>query len=196
MTEPSIIVDRVTSDAQGLEALATLRIRIFREWPYLYEGDAAHEEAYLRAFLASERATLVRARIGDEPVGIATASPLAGQPDSLVAPLVAAGVDVTRSFYFGESVLLPAYHGRGIGHLFFDAREAAAREAGADFAIFCGVVRQEDDPRRPADARDHAPFWRKRGYAPIEGALCDMSWKEIGGSEKVSHPMQFWMRAL
>ncbi len=33
MTEPSIIVDRVTSDAQGLEALATLRIRIFREWP-------------------------------------------------------------------------------------------------------------------------------------------------------------------
>ena len=52
------------------------------------------------------------------------------------------------------------------------------------------------DPRRPADARDLAPFWRKRGYAPIEGALCEMSWKEIGGSEKVSHPMQFWMRAL
>ena len=70
MTEPSIIVDRVTSDAQGLEALATLRIRIFREWPYLYEGDAAHEEEYLRAFLASDKATLVRARIGDEPVGI------------------------------------------------------------------------------------------------------------------------------
>lgn len=196
MTEPSIIVDHVGNDAKGLEALATLRIRIFREWPYLYEGDAAHEEEYLQEFLASDRATLVRARIGEEPVGIATASPLAGQPDSLIAPLVAAGVNIARSFYFGESVLLPAYQGRGIGHRFFDAREAAAREAGAQYAIFCGVVRSDDDPRRPADARDLTPFWRKRGYAPIDGALCIMNWQEVGSTEKISHPMQFWMRVL
>lgn len=191
-----ITVERLRADAGGLKALAALRMTVFRAWPYLYDGDEAYEERYLRDFLGSARATLVLARIDDRPVGMATASPLAGQPDSLIAPLAAAGIAIADSFYFGESVLLPECRGLGIGHRFFDAREAAAREAGAGFALFCGVVRGDDDPRRPADARDLTPFWRGRGYAPIAGATCAMAWKESDSPGEIDHPMQFWMKAL
>jgi GNAT superfamily N-acetyltransferase len=62
-------------------------------------------------------------------------------------PFAARGIDVTRLFYFGESVLLPEYRGHGIGHAFFDAREAAARRAGASAACFAAVVRAPDHPR-------------------------------------------------
>ena len=33
-----------------LPELARLRIRVFREYPYLYEGSAAYEEKYLKTY--------------------------------------------------------------------------------------------------------------------------------------------------
>jgi GNAT superfamily N-acetyltransferase len=196
MPNRDLIVERVTATAENLDALARLRIEIFRHWPYLYDGDRAYEEAYLREFVGSDGAVLVMARIGGEPVGMATASPLASQGEVVTAPLVAAGIAVSNSFYFGESVLLPRYRGLGIGHRFFDERESAAREQGATSALFCAVVRQNSHPQRPADARDLAPFWRGRGYAPLAGVQCEISWKDIGEPAETPHPMQFWRKGL
>ena len=63
----------------------------------------------------------------------------------------AAGHDVARVYYYGESVLLPGWRGRGIGVAFFAAREARARELGFKVGTFCAVVRPDNHPLRPAD---------------------------------------------
>jgi GNAT superfamily N-acetyltransferase len=187
--------DRPAREA-ALEDLARLRIAVFRDWPYLYDGSLDYERGYLAHFIEDPGAVLVVARAGERIVGAATASPMGMQDAALRGPFESAGHDVSQLFYFGESVLLPDYRGHGIGHAFFDHREAAARDAGASAACFCAVVRPIDHPLRPVDARDLAPFWRKRGYAPLEGALADYDWKDIDQSEQTSHPMQFWHRAL
>lgn len=180
----------------ALESLARLRIAVFREWPYLYDGALEYERRYLAHFLAEPDATLVVARAGGRIVGVATASPMRGQEAAFRAPFETRGEDVARLFYFGESVLLPAWRGHGIGHAFFDHREAAARAAGATASCFCGIIRPADHPRRPADARDLAPFWRKRGYAPVEGAIAHYDWKDIDQPAESRHAMQFWHRML
>lgn len=180
----------------ALDALARLRIAVFREWPYLYDGSLAYEQHYLAGFLDQTGAALIVARDGGAIVGAATASPMAGQASAFRAPFEKQGHDVAALFYFGESVLLPAYRGHGLGHAFFDAREAAARAAGAGAACFCGVIRPADHALRPADARDLAPFWRKRGYAPIEGLIAHYDWKDIDQAMETSHPMQVWHRTL
>lgn len=182
--------------AEAIDALARLRIAVFAEWPYLYEGDAEYERAYLAEFAAAPDAALIVARDGEEIVGAATASPLAAQKEEFTAPFVAAGWDVPRTFYFGESVLLPGYRGQGIGHAFFDHREAASRAAGACVATFCAVQRPADHPLRPADYRPLDAFWAKRGYAKVEGLVTSFDWLDIGESEETPHPMQFWSRAL
>lgn len=182
--------------AAALPALARLRIAVFREWPYLYEGTMEHEANYLAAFEAEPDSVLVVARDGDQIVGAATASPMSGQKPAVRDPMQAAGHDAATLFYFGESVLLPSYRGRGIGHAFFDHREMAARAAGATAACYCGVVRPADHPLRPADARDLGPFWRARGYAPVEGALATFTWRDIDQSTETAHPLQFWARTL
>lgn len=182
--------------AAALPDLARLRIAVFREWPYLYEGTLAYEERYLAHFIAEPGAVLVVARDGDAIVGAATASPMAGQDDYIRKPFGDAGQDVGRLFYFGESVLLPGYRGHGIGHAFFDHREAGAKAAGADAACFCGVIRPADHPLRPEDARDLGSFWRARGYAPLDGMIAHYDWKDIDQSEETRHPMQFWHRKL
>jgi hypothetical protein len=47
--------------APAIPDLARLRIAVFAEWPYLYDGDIGYEEEYLREFAGAEDAVLVAA---------------------------------------------------------------------------------------------------------------------------------------
>ncbi|MCW1403004.1 hypothetical protein OKA06_11915 [Novosphingobium sp. MW5] len=58
------------------------------------------------------------------------------------------GIDTRHLFYFGESVLLPEFRGRGIGHDFVDHREVHAAECGATAASLGAIARAEDHPAR------------------------------------------------
>lgn len=180
----------------ALGDLAQLRITVFAAWPYLYDGDAAYEAEYLKEFVAARDSVLVAAFDGARIVGAATASPLAAQKAEFRAPFEARGIDTAALFYFGESVLLPDYRGQGIGHAFFDAREAQARACGASAATFAAVIRGDDHPARPADYVPLDAFWRKRGYAPVPGFITQLAWKEHGEDHESDKAMQYWMRDL
>lgn len=180
----------------ALDELARLRIVVFREWPYLYDGTLDYERSYLAHFVEDERAILVVARSGGKVIGAATASPMSSQDKAFIEPVRAVGLEIDKLCFFGESVLLPEFRGCGIGHAFFDHRERQARELGASAACFCAVVRPAAHPLRPHDARDLSAFWRKRGYRPIDGALGHYDWKDIDQPTESRHPMQFWLRDL
>ncbi|GAO78063.1 MULTISPECIES: GNAT family N-acetyltransferase [unclassified Sphingopyxis] len=182
--------------AEVIPALARLRTTVFRDFPYLYDGDAAYESGYLATFAAADGAVIVVARDGDDIVGAATAAPLATQDAAWQSPLAAAGFDVARTFYFGESVLLASHRGRGIGHAFFDHREAQARARGASHAVFCSVIRADDHPVRPADYRPLDSFWHARGYAPLAGVIASFDWKCVGEDAERAHSLQYWTRTL
>jgi GNAT superfamily N-acetyltransferase len=180
----------------AIPALSDLRIQVFRSWPYLYDGSAEYETSYLAEFVREPGSVLVVARDGDAIIGAATASPLEGQKPDIQNPFREQGMDVAQIFYFGESVLLPQYQGQGIGHQFFDAREDAARAAGASQTAFCAVIRPDDHPMRPETPRDLHPFWRARGYAPVPGLTGTLEWQDLGDDFESAHAMQFWMRDL
>ncbi|NIJ36238.1 GNAT superfamily N-acetyltransferase [Sphingopyxis panaciterrae] len=182
--------------ADVIPALARLRIAVFRDFPYIYDGDAAYEASYLADFAAAAGAVVVVARDGTDIVGAATAAPLAAQDAAWQEPLAAAGFDIARTFYFGESVLLGGYRGQGVGHAFFDHREAQARAHGASHAAFCSVIRAADHPERPAGYRPLDAFWRGRGYAPLEDVTAWFDWKTVGGTGEERHQLQYWTRAL
>ncbi|WP_029009505.1 GNAT family N-acetyltransferase [Azospirillum halopraeferens] len=192
-------IEPLTGDAlrRHLADLADLRIAVFRAFPYLYEGSRAYEERYLATYADAPGSVIVGARDGDRLVGAATGLPLRHEPDTVTRPLADAGLDVGRVFYYGESVLLPDYRGRGVGVRFFTEREAHARRLGGfDHAVFCAVDRPDDHPRRPAG---HVPldgFWRNRGFRPLPGVTCRFSWRDLdedGESEKL---MRFWIKDL
>ena len=180
----------------ALGDLARLRMAVFADWPYLYDGDAAYEEDYLREFAQAPDAVLVAACDGDRIVGAATASPMWAQKAEFQAPFRERGLDTARLFYFGESVLLPEYRARGVGHAFFDHREAQARACGANAATFAAVIRADDHPRRPADHVPLDAFWTARGYAPVPGFVTELAWKEHDEAGESPKPMQYWLRRL
>ena len=179
-----------------LDDIARLRIQVFNDWPYLYQGSLDYERDYLAAYAATPDAVCVIARSGDAVVGASTGLPLLDDGPAFRTPFEQAGIDPAGIFYFGESVLLPAYRGQGIGHAFFDAREAHARALDRfTLTAFCAVDRADDDPRRPPGHRDNAVFWHKRGYQRQPGMTMQLQWEEAGQGS-VMHPLTFWTRNL
>lgn len=183
--------------APFVQDLARLRTRVFRDWPYLYEGAPGYEEEYLAVYTRSKSSVAVLAFDDGQVVGASTGIPLLGESQAFVAPFAAAGYPPGKVFYCGESVLLPAYRGQGLGHRFFDEREAHARALGGfGWTAFCAVDRDPEDPRRPAGHRDNEAFWRKRGYAPVPGLRISLPWPEVGVGGDVPHTLTAWIRPL
>ena len=170
---------------------------MFRAYPYLYDGSPAYEERYLRTYAEAPDGVIVVAFDGEAAVGASTGLPLACEPENLTGPFSVQGFDVARVFYFAESVLLPEYRGYGLGVGFFREREAHARALGRfDHAAFCGVVRPADHPLRPDGYVPLDGFWRGRGFAPVEGMVGQLVWRDVDQEAETAKPMQFWMKAL
>ena len=115
---------------------------------------------------------------------------------SFQKPFIERGFALGQVFYFGESVLLPAYRGQGLGHRFFDEREDYARRLGRfNTTAFCAVERAEDDPRRPPGTAERRVLAQARLRAPARHALRD----RMEGSRRQRsnlHRLAFWLRAL
>lgn len=180
----------------ALEDVARLRIAVFRGWPYLYEGGLDYERRYLEPFARSEGAVIVGAWHGARLVGAATGAPLEDHASEFAAPFAASGRRVEDYFYCAESVLLPAYRGRGAGKAFFHHREAQARALGRRKAAFCAVIRPADHPARPESYVPLDGFWEAIGYRRAEGLRARFSWRDLDAAEETAKEMQVWERNL
>jgi len=161
-----------------LRDLAKLRIEIFRDFPYLYDGNLAYEQDYLQTYLATPDSILLIAFDDETVIGASTALPMMAETPNVQQPFIERGYDLSNIFYFGESVLRKTYRGRGIGVEFFKRREAHAQTLGGFTALaFCAVVRPADHPRRPEGYTPLDSFWRKRGFEPTD-MYCKMAWQD------------------
>ncbi len=181
-----------------LDAVAALRIEVFREFPYLYDGDVDYERRYLATYANSSRALVVVAiNERDEVVGASTAVPLADEVEAFRRPFERAGIVPATVFYLAESVLRRPWRGRGLGGRFFDHREAHARRLGGfELAAFCAVDRPADHPLRPPGYRPLDAFWQRRGYTRRPDLTTTFSWKQIDENEETPKRMTFWTKPI
>jgi len=183
--------------AHHVPQLAQLRMTVFRDWPYLYEGDLDYEKKYLQYYIDTPRSFALLVYDGDKLVGATTAMPLADEAAAMQHPFNDAGFDVNRVFYNAESILLPEYRGRGLYRRFFDEREAHARSFGEfDWITHCAVQRPEDHPLRPADYKPLDDVWRHFGYAPRPDLIAVYPWRDVGHTEETEKPLMFWIKRL
>lgn len=180
-----------------LNALATLRITVFKEFPYLYNGSLEYETQYLQTFFNAPQSIIVIAFDGDKVVGASTGLPLAYETPNLQAPWQQLGFDVGRIFYFSESVLLQPYRGQGIGKQFFVAREKWATSLdNFQYLTFCAVVRPLNHPQKPVNYQSLDAFWQQRGFEKKEHCITNMSWQDLDETFPTPKPMQFWWKEI
>jgi GNAT superfamily N-acetyltransferase len=176
--------------------LARLRVDVFREFPYLYNGDLDYERKYLRKYVDLPESTVVVARSGGAIIGASTALPLLHAEEDIIAPFLRSGIDPAQVYYFGESVLTRAYRGRGLGVKFFEHRELRARTLGFRIASFCAVDRPANHARRPKDYQPLDQFWAKRGYTRRPDLATTFTWQDLDEVVASPKPMTFWIKTL
>lgn len=179
-----------------LGAVAELRIQVFRDFPYLYDGSLDYERRYLQTYVDSDTALCVLAFDGERVVGAATGLAMRDEEAAFCDPLIDAGLNVDEVFYCAESVLLPAYRGRGLYRSFFEEREAAARRLGLKHCVFCAVDRPDDHPLKPDDYQSLEPIWLRYGYRPMLGVKAYFPWQDIDHPAETEKPMSFYHKAL
>lgn len=179
-----------------LDDVARLRIEVFREFPYLYDGTVDYEAKYLQSYTQTENSLFVLAFDHQKVVGASTGLPLQFANAEFKTAFLAQNLPVQSFFYFGESVLDPNYRGRGIGLAFFHEREKFAQEIGLQNCCFCAVDRPQNHPARPANYQPLDEFWKKRGYKKFPELQTTFDWKEVGQDAETTHAMTFWLKNM
>lgn len=195
--KPWIVEKKVGSDIQSiLDDLANLRIKVFKEFPYLYDGTKEYEKKYLQTYLSSKNAFVVVIRFQGKIIGASTGIPLEEETEDVQNAFMKIGLNPKDFFYFGESVLLKEFRGQGIGHIFFEERENFAKELGYKKSCFCAVIRPIDHPLKPQDYKPLDEFWIKKGYKKEPNLVAEFSWKDIDKKEEDKKQLVFWLKNL
>lgn len=177
-----------------IPALAWLRISVFREFPYLYDGSESYEKEYLSTYLKSNLSLFVLALDAGNIVGAASAMPLKNETEEVRKPFEEHGIDINDVFYFGESVLLKDYRGKGIGKVFMQEREKYAIKNNFKITAFCGVLRPVNHTRRPVDFRPLDAFWIKQGYEKQPEMITHFVWQDLDEEVATPKEMMFWLK--
>ncbi|MDX1942925.1 MAG: GNAT family N-acetyltransferase [Saprospiraceae bacterium] len=175
------------------EELAHLRIELFKDFPYLYDGSMDYEEKYLQTLIESPENTIVMAFDDGKLVGAATGLPLRYQTINIQQPYLEKGYDIDRIYYLGESIIRKTHRGQGIGKAFFQTREERAKGLGwYDFVTFCNIERPVEYPPTYV-APDE--FWKSMGYRPTD-LLCEISWKDLNETDETPKKLRFWLKDI
>lgn len=178
--------------------LASLRLKVFSEYPYLYEGNLEYEEKYLETYFKATKSfiLMLKDKITNQWIGATTGIWAFEEEESFKAPFISYGMDPKEVFYFGESVLLKEYRGKGLGKIFFEERELFAKTiSDIKYLSFCAVVR-EGHPLKPDNYIPLNNFWIQQGFNEVVGLTTKYEWKDIGEDLSTEKTMQFWLKKI
>lgn len=196
MNDLQLITRQGRAIAPHLHALARLRIQVFHDYPYLYEGDLDYEADYLGRYADNPASLFVLAFDGERLVGASTGQPLVNEVEAFRQPFETAGIAPIGVFYYGESVLLHDYRGQGIGKAFMQTREAHAKARGFETAAFCAVEREVDHPDKPPAYAPLNGFWKSQGYQRYPNLRARFAWKDRGHDQETEKTLVFWLKPL
>ena len=180
--------------AEQLEVLASLRLDIFAEYPYLYSGQRDAEMSYLASYAEQSGGCVFLAEENGSVVGAATGMPLRHEGAALSDP-VASSWPIGQLYYIGELLFRPAYRSRGHGRRLLTDLEAFVRALGYSKIVCVTVQRPAGHPQCPKDAIPVERFLARTGFACLHGVTTCFRWLEVDGVRR-DHIMQFWLKSL
>ncbi len=182
--------------APYLNDLADLRLKVFYEFPYLYDGNLSYEMQYLTTYSRSSNSRVMLIYDGKKLIGATTSIPLKEEELTIQNPFIKQGLNPADYFYLGEALLLPEYRGQRIYRLFFTFRENAGKEQGYKKTVFMAVIRPEYHPRRPVNYQPLDVIWTHFGYHCISGLQIYYSWKDTDNAVETEKALSVWEKDL
>jgi GNAT superfamily N-acetyltransferase len=185
-----------TAIVGAVDDLATLRLEIFPEYPYLYQGRREDELAYLGSYAEAPDACVILACYGLTVIGAATGMPLVHEDAWMRDAFAGTTFPLNEVYYVGELLFRPDYRNCGLGRKLLDRLENHIRSLDGYRYLTCATVERPDD--HPLRSRDYIPITRflaRTGFDRLLGVTTSFMWRETDGVTR-DHPMQFWSKEL
>jgi GNAT superfamily N-acetyltransferase len=180
----------------ALNSLATLRLEIFREYPYLYDGRLEDELEYLKSYAEAPDACVILAHDEGTVAGAATGMPFIHEGAQMLDAIAGSQYSVENLYYVGELLFYPAYRNKGLGLQLLGHMEQHIRSLGRYRQLVCATVdRTEAHPLKPDGYLPIKRFLARTGFDLMPGVTTSFSWIETDGVRR-DHPMQFWVKEL
>jgi GNAT superfamily N-acetyltransferase len=181
-----------TAIADGIDDIATLRLDIFHEYPYLYQGRREDELNYLGTYTETPDSYVILAYAGGAVIGAATGMPLVHGDAQMLDAFAGTSLPLEELYYVGELLFRPAYRNCGLGQKLLAQLESHIRSLGSYRTLTCATVERPDDhPLRPPDYIPITRFLVRTGFARLPGVTTHFRWRETDGVKR-DHCMQFW----
>ncbi len=189
-----LLTGAAVSDA--LTDLASLRLDIFTEYPYLYQGRREDELTYLATNAEAPEACAILAYDGLTVIGAVTGMPLDHEDARMLDAFAGTTFPLKEIYYVGELLFRPAFRNCGLGQKLLARMEHYIQSLGSYRKITCAtVVRPEDHPLCPCDYIPISRFLARTGFARLSGVATYYTWRETDGIKR-DHAMQFWIKDL
>lgn len=182
--------------AQHLQHVSEMRMRLFRDFPYLYDAKLDDEREYMHTYSQAGSAALVVTRAEGQLIGLCTTIAISEEIDEFKTKFEALGYAPTKVLYLGEMLLEPAWQGRGLGGQMLERIEAEAAAKGYQWVTAAMVQREENDPRQPDNYRTPRTLLERCGYHAEPRLDSQLTWLEIGQSAPTEHLMRFWVKEI
>jgi hypothetical protein len=180
-----------------IEELGRLRIEIFREFPYLYDGNLDYEKEYLKTYSKASSSMILVVFDQNQIIGASSCLKLIEETPEVILPFIKANFDLNSIVYFGESLLKSSYRGQGIGKVFFEEREKHALTfQEITTACFCAVKREHDHPLKPHEYIPLDNFWNQRNYSKQASLISEFEWKDTNENQPSIKIMEYWTKQL
>jgi GNAT superfamily N-acetyltransferase len=181
---------------QHINAIAALRISIFKEYPYLYDGDIQTETEYLKSYSKSKNSVLIIVKDKQKVIGAVTGIPLAEADEMFLTPFPK-NQSIHSIFYLGEILLLKEYRGKGIGYQMYRIFEDLVRQKKQYHKIaIAEVIRDQNDPRKPKNYISVHKLWERLGYIEHPEIVMQCSYKTVDSTEKIPHSLVYSFKDL
>jgi hypothetical protein len=184
-----------------IDDLGLLRLQVFREFPYLYEGSLDDERKYIGEYASHKLSALLAVFSDDRLVGFSTGTPL-NSGLTIVADAAklfeAKGYKPSDYYYIGESIVLPEYRSLATFQGLSKRMEAYSLQNQFSAICFLTVWRPIDHPLKPRNYKDLSQLWTFIDYEKM-GLSVEYQWQTITGeghSAMLSNKLVFWHKLL
>jgi GNAT superfamily N-acetyltransferase len=177
-----------------IDELGRFRIEIFKEFPYLYEGDLEYERKYLSRYPESPEGILILTKDTRGLIGACTGIPLQDEDTEFVKPFQT--VNIEEIFYIGEVMVRADSRGKGLGTMLLSKMLDLITGSRFKTACFYTVDRGINHPLRPNNYNSSESLWKRFGFVKDPEKLVYFRWKDLGHSTKTDKPMNVWIKKL
>jgi GNAT superfamily N-acetyltransferase len=177
-----------------IDELGQFRFVIFREFPYLYEGDKEYERKYLSRYAQSPESIIITTKDTQGLVGVCTGIPLKDESDEFTEPLQT--INEEEIFYIGEVMVRADFRGKGLGTKLLSKMLDLIDKSKFKTACFYTVVREMNHPLKPPGYKSLEPLWERFGFIKDPANLVRFRWKDIGDTTDTYKQMNVWFKKL